>query len=102
MKEVCRNYLMKEFGGDEAVVADIYGEYAASAAGKLAEIKAAIASGSWAAVDSAAHALKGNALAAGDLEMADVAIALRKAAALSDAESAMSLADRLSGLNSGL
>ncbi len=84
MKDCCRKYLEGQFGGDE-VVSEIYREYVASAKEKLSEAEGELAAGEWVRLDRTAHAVKGNALSVGDQEMADAAVALRKAAALNDA-----------------
>ena len=84
MKECCRQFLADQFGGDEDVMNEIYGEYASSVGEKLAEARECLAKGDWPVLDRIAHTLKGNSLAAGDTEMADNAIELRKAAALGD------------------
>ena len=80
MKECCRKYLTEQFGNDTEVVDAIYAEYVSSIGAKMAEADAALAAGSWDVLDRAAHTVKGNALAAGDQQMADTAIALRNAA----------------------
>ncbi len=98
MKECCRKYLDEQFGGDADVVGEIYSDYAASAGAQLAEADAALAGDDWTLLDRVAHTVKGNALAAGDAEMSETAIALRKAAALSDAASAASLVAKLKEL----
>ena len=95
MKECCRKYLDEQFGGDADVMGEIYSEYAASVGVKLAEADAALAGADWALLDRVAHTVKGNALAAGDAETAETAIALRKAAALTDAAEAASLIAKL-------
>ena len=86
MKECCKTYLNDQFGGDEEVIAEIYGEYVSSLADKLAEAESALAAGDWTLLDRVAHTVKGNALSTGDQAMADAAIELRKAATLKDAE----------------
>jgi HPt (histidine-containing phosphotransfer) domain-containing protein len=99
MKECCRTYLDEQFAGDADGMAEIYGEYVSSTRAKVTEAGNALASGDWTQLDRIAHTVKGNALAAGDTETGEVAIALRKAAALKDtAESAALIAkmDRLS------
>lgn len=65
---------------------------------KLAELDAALANTDWKRLDRAAHTIKGNALATGDREMADTAIELRGAAALSNLAGAKSLAAKLHSL----
>ena len=98
MKECCKQYLDGQFGGDADVVGEIYGEYAASMREKMAEAKAALAAKEWEPLDKIAHAIKGNALAAGDQEMADTAIALRNAAKLASEDEAASLISRIAAL----
>ena len=98
MKECCRKYLDEQFGGDADVVGEIYSEYAASVGAKLAEADAALAAADWKLLDHVAHTVKGNALAAGDADMAETAIALRKASALSDTAAAASLIAKLGEL----
>ena len=88
MKECCRKYLTEQFGDDVEVVDAIYAEYVSSIAAKMAEADAALAAGAWDALDRAAHTVKGNALAAGDQQMADAAIALRNAAKLQERDQA--------------
>ena len=97
MKECCKAYLDEQFGGDADVVKEIYGEYVSSVGAKLAEAEAALSGGEWDALDRIAHAVKGNALAAGDQEMADSAIALRSAAKLQEKELAAGLIGSMKG-----
>ena len=63
MKECCRKYLCEQLGND---------------------MDAAVAAGAWDTLDKVAHTIKGNALTAGDQQMADVAIALRGVAKQQD------------------
>ena len=94
MKECCRKYLTEQFGNDTEVVDAIYAEYVSSIGAKMAEADAALAAGAWDALDKAAHTIKGNALAAGDQQMADTAIAIRNAAKLQERDqSAQLIAD---------
>ena len=88
MKECCRIYLTEQFENDPEVVEGIYAEYVSSVNAQAAEADAALAAGAWDALDRAAHTVKGNALAAGDQEMADTAIALRNAAKLQERDQA--------------
>ena len=90
MKQCCKDYLMEQFG-DEDVVNEIYAEYVKSIEEKIPEIDAALATENWSLLDPLAHAVKGNALATGDTDMADVAISLRIAAKMSDKETSKSL-----------
>lgn len=97
MKQCCKDYLMEQFG-DEEVIGEIYAEYVASMKEKVPELEAALASEDWNAVDKLAHAVKGNALATGDTDAANVAIALRSAAKMSEKETAASLFGKLKNL----
>ena len=80
MKECCRAYLNEQIGDDAAVVDAIYAEYVTSIGAKIVEADAALAAGAWDTLDRVAHTVKGNALAVGDQQMGDAAIALRSAA----------------------
>jgi len=102
MKECCRKYLSDQFGGDEAVVGEIYDEYASSTHQKIRAASKALSDEDWTQLDRVAHTLKGNALAAGDTEMADTAISLRKAAALKDSGEATSLIAKMDDLSKEL
>ena len=88
---------MEQFG-DEDVVNEIYAEYVKSITEKLPEIDAALAAENWTALDPLAHAVKGNALATGDNEMANVAISLRVAAKMSEKDNATSLVAKMKEL----
>lgn len=66
------------------VINVIYAEYVSSIDDKMAEADAAVAAGAWDTLDKVAHTIKGNALTAGDQQMADVAIALRGVAKQQD------------------
>ena len=97
MKQCCKDYLMEQFG-DEDVVREIYAEYVNSMQEKIPQIEVALTAANWSGLDALAHAIKGNALATGDSPAADVAIALRGAAKMSDRETARSLFGKLKGL----
>ena len=94
MKQCCNDYLMEQFG-DEDVVKEIYAEYVTSIHEKIPELEAALSAENWPALDKLAHAVKGNALATGDSDVADTAIALRAAAKLSEKETSRSLVEKL-------
>ncbi len=98
MKECCREYLLNQFG-DEDVSNEIYYEYANSVTEKIGEAKAALSSGQWQLLDRVAHTIKGNALAAGDVEMSEPAIALRRAAALNDTDGSTALIAKIEELS---
>ena len=97
MKRCCRDYLMEQFG-DEEVINEIYAEYAKSIQEKLPEFETALTAEDWSALDRLAHAVKGNALATGDTDTANAAIALRIAAKMSEKDSARSLFEKLKAL----
>ncbi len=102
MKECCRTFLAEQFAGDANVMAEIYGEYVSSSRVKIAEAGKALASCDWTQLDRIAHTMKGNAYAAGDTEMAETAIALRKTAELKNAAESASLIARMDGLSKQL
>ena len=99
MKECCKAYLDEQFGGDEEVVNEIYNEYVASVKVKIDEAKATLATKAWQPLDKVAHTIKGNALAAGDEEMAQTAISLRSAANLQDEGESATLIAKLEELS---
>lgn len=101
MKDCCKEYLIGQFGAEE-IVAEIYNEYVTSLAQKIKECDDAIAASDWLKLDRAAHAMKGNALAAGDNEVAQNAIALRNAAKLQERDSAVGLIDAIRNLSAQL
>ena len=98
MKECCKTYLNEQFGDDADVVNEIYGEYVSSVRVKIMEATTALTGSAWLQLDRVAHTVKGNALAAGDNEMADIAIQLRKVAQLQDAAQAGALIEKLKEL----
>lgn len=97
MKQCCKDYLTEQFG-DEEVVNEIYAEYVKSVQEKLPELEAALTTENWSALDQLAHAVKGNALATGDTEVANVAVSLRSAAKMSEKDTASSLFAKLKDL----
>ena len=101
MKQCCKEYLMEQFG-DEEVVNEIYAEYVNSVREKIPELEAALTAENWTMLDRLAHAVKGNALATGDTDAANVAIALRSAAKMSEKDTAASLFAKLKELAEGI
>ena len=99
MKECCKTYLNGQFGDDADVVNEIYGEYVSSVRVKIMEATTALTGSAWQQLDRVAHTVKGNALAAGDNEMADAAIQLRKVTQLQDAAQAGELIGRMQELS---
>ena len=97
MKKCCNDFLMEQFG-DTSVVNEIYGEYAKSMSEKITEGEAALNSEDWTELEHMAHAVKGNALAVGDNDVANLAIALRNAAKLTDKNESSLLMEKLKEL----
>ena len=95
MKECCVAYMNEQFGNDAELVKEIYGEYVSSMRVKVREAENALAAGEWTQLDRVAHTIKGNALTAGDNEMAQVAIELRSTSQLHDHEQSAALISRL-------
>ena len=102
MKECCRKYLEDQFGDNPDIVAEIYNEYVSSMAAKLKEAKSNLDGKQWEPLDRTAHTIKGNALSAGDEDMANVAIELRGAARLQDEAAAKGLVVKLESLYGNL
>ena len=97
MKQCCKDYLLEQFG-DEDVANEIYAEYVSSIREQLPELEAALTAETWSSLDQLAHAVKGNALATGDTDMANEAIALRVAAKMSEKDNARSLLTKMQEL----
>ena len=102
MKECCRKYLGEQLGNDMEVINEIYDAYVSSIGDKMAEADAAVAAGVWDSLDKVAHAIKGNALTAGDQQMADTAIELRNAAKLQAMEHSAQLISQIEQLSAEL
>ncbi len=102
MKECCEKYMKEQFGDDAELLQSIYDEYVCSAMAKTDETKKLCTSCEWPALDRVAHTIKGNALAVGDEETAEVAVSLRKAAAVGDAREVSALIERMERLVSEL
>ena len=98
MKLCCKQYLDEQFGGDADMVNEIYAEYASSMKEKAQDAVVALAGASWEALDRVAHTIKGNALAAGDNDMAQLGIELRQAAKLQDSSLASSLIEGIKAM----
>ena len=98
MKECCVAYMNEQFGNDAALVKEIYDEYVSSTGLKLKEADEALSAGEWTQLDRVAHTIKGNALTAGDGDMAQVAIELRSTAQLHDGAQSAALIARLKEL----
>ena len=98
MKLCCKQYLDEQFGGDADMVNEIYAEYASSMKDKAQDAVVALAGASWEILDRVAHTIKGNALAAGDNDMAHLGIELRQAAKLQDSSLASSLIEGIKAM----
>ena len=98
MKECCRTYLNEQLGDDAETVDAIYAEYVTSISVKIGEADVALAEGAWDTLDKVAHTVKGNSLAVGDQQMADVAIALRSAAKLQERDQTAQLIEDMKAL----
>ena len=102
MKACCKAFLDEQFEGDADLINELYEVYCASMEEKLAAIEESAGRREWEAVDRSAHAVKGNALAVGDTEMAEEAVALRGAAKLGDAQQAQGCISRMKEIAAGL
>lgn len=101
MKQSCIDFLMEQFG-DRDVVDEIYGEFAASFPKLVEEAAQQARDADWEKLDRTAHAIKGNSMVVGFGEAADAAIALRRAAKLSDAAESARLIGELERLKGDL
>lgn len=99
MNEESRKWLNEQFEGDQETIAAVWEEYVASATGKLAEARTALAAFDFPLLDRIAHTIKGNALMVGDQQSATAGIALRDAAKASDPDAAAKALDQLESLD---
>lgn len=85
MTQQIRDWLVQQFGEDEALVAEIYARYRTDMAAGVAAARALQDRDDAAALRAKAHALKGMALVVGDRDVADHCLALERACAAGDA-----------------
>ena len=100
MRECCKVWLSKQFGGDNALVDAVYDRYAVSIKAKVAEMRPLLTSADWQGLDRAAHAVKGAALSVGDEPLANAAVSIRAAASAADASECGRLAAEMEKLAS--
>ena len=83
-KESVRQWLISQFGEDEALMGEIFGEYLRTTGETIAKAVSAMAGEDYRELDRIAHTLKGNALMVGDQDAADAAYEMRNASKASD------------------
>jgi len=71
MKESIRTWLTEQFGSDEDLFNDLYGQYADEMRQASEAVASFLEAGDVAAIGEKAHAMKGMALQIGDAELAD-------------------------------
>ena len=106
MRQQIRDWLVAQFGDDEALLDEIHARYCADFEARLEPLRAAVRQGDLAAVRATAHALKGMALTVGDSDMGARMLALEQLGAAGDAarlaEAATRLADAEAAWKDGL
>jgi len=71
MKDSIRNWLAGQFGEDEALFDELYGQYASDMKALAQELQGLLSAGDTATIGERGHAMKGMALQMGDTEVAD-------------------------------
>jgi len=79
MKDCIRTWLTEQFGADEDLFAELYGQYAADMKTTAGELDALLSAGDLAAIGEKGHAMKGMALQVGDNEVAEACLKLQNA-----------------------
>jgi len=79
MKESIRTWLTEQFGADEELFAELYGQYAADMKKMAAELEGLLSRGDAAAIGERGHAMKGMALQVGDGELSERCLELQNA-----------------------
>jgi len=79
MKESIRTWLTEQFGADEELFAELYGQYAADMKKLADELDGLLSSGDAAALGERGHAMKGMALQIGDGELSECCLKLQNA-----------------------
>jgi len=71
MKDSIRNWLTEQFGADDALLTELYDQYAQEMKASAAEIETLLAASDVAALGERGHAMKGMALQIGDADLSD-------------------------------
>jgi len=71
MKESIRTWLTEQFGADEELFDELYGQYAADMKKTSGELDGLLATGDVTALGEKGHAMKGMALQVGDSELSE-------------------------------
>jgi len=98
MKDAIRTWLTEQFGADEALHAELYGQYAADMKTCLATLVAEAGTGDAAKLAATAHTMKGMALQMGDAETADLCKTLQTAGQAADLATCADILPRVRAL----
>lgn len=79
MKDSIRSWLTEQFGADEDLFTELYGQYSADMKSRAAELPPLLSAGEVAAIGEIGHAMKGMALQMGDGEVSELCLALQNA-----------------------
>jgi len=84
IKESIRNWLTQEFGSDEALINELYAQYAADMRSRATGLHAYFVSGNVTALGEEGHAMKGMALQMGDRELSELCLRLQNSGRAGD------------------
>jgi len=96
MKDSIRIWLTEQFGPDEALFEELYGQYATDMKAAAGSLAALIVAGNAAAVGDKGHAMKGMALQMGDAELSERCLALQNAGRAGDLAACAALVPAIS------
>jgi len=95
MKDTIRNWLAEQFGEDEELFKELYGQYSTDMKANAAELPGKLSAGDAAALGEIGHAMKGMALQMGDSEVAEIGVALQNAGRGGDLAGCASAIERM-------
>jgi len=96
MKDSIRNWLTEQFGADEDLFKELYGQYAADMKNRAAGLDALLSAGNAAALGEEGHAMKGMALQMGDTDLSEPSLLLQNAGRSGDLASCAPLVQKIS------
>jgi len=102
MKDAIRNWLTEQFGDDEALFAELYGQYASDMKKMADELNGLLAAGDLAVLGEKGHAMKGMALQIGDSELSEPCFKLQNAGRAGNLSDCSALVPAVSALVAAL
>lgn len=102
MKDIIRAWLTEQFGPDEELFNELYGQYATDMKASADVLGGLLASGDAAALGEKGHAMKGMALQVGDKDLSEPCMALQNAGRAGDLSTCAALIPQICELTAAL